>query len=86
MSNLVPVCFDLYAAVIWLEVSLYSRNKFIDRYIQGYIQGDYYKHPKVMPEWVNMFHETAHFLAIVPPALYSYIFCGPEQLLSFCKV
>ena len=39
-----------------------------------------------MPGWVSMFYGVAYFLAMVPTALYPYIFCGPELLLPFCKV
>ena len=39
-----------------------------------------------MPGWVSMFYGVAYFLAMVPTALYPYIFCGHELLLNFCKV
>ena len=29
---------------------------------------------------------VSHFLAMLRPAFYSYIFCGPDFLLPFCKV
>ena len=39
-----------------------------------------------MPVWVFFFYQTSHFLAMLPPALYAYIFCTPQFLLNLCQV
>ena len=40
----------------------------------------------VMPHWIYLCLQTAFFLAILPPALYAYIFCASEFLPALCKV
>eukprot|EP00091_Calanus_sinicus_P008543 TRINITY_DN20675_c0_g1_i1.p1 TRINITY_DN20675_c0_g1~~TRINITY_DN20675_c0_g1_i1.p1 ORF type:complete len:100 (-),score=18.64 TRINITY_DN20675_c0_g1_i1:62-361(-) len=46
------------------------------------LQGDKYIY---MPRWVSIFYGVAYFLAMLPTAIYPYIFCGSDLLLPFCK-
>ena len=36
-----------------------------------------------MPDWIMKSYQISHFLALVPPAFYSYIFYGSEFLSMF---
>ena len=37
-----------------------------------------------MPEWSQKFYQISHFLAILPPALYPFIFSGSD-FLAICQ-
>merc|ERR1719341_1340368 len=39
----------------------------------------------VWPNWIWIFMQVSYFLAMLPPALYSFIFCGSDLILHFCK-
>merc|ERR1719341_2754634 len=39
----------------------------------------------VWPEWIWTITQVSYFLAMLPPALYSFIFCGSDLCLPFCK-
>ena len=37
-----------------------------------------------MPEWIMKFYQISHFLDMLPPALYPYIFSGSD-FLAMCQ-
>ena len=70
-AQLVPLIFEIYTLIGDLTVNHPKYYILSNLFMQVYIDVN-------MPEWILKFYEVSHFLAMLPPAVYSFIFYGEK--------